>query len=54
MTEFLIKHNPIAAIGHVLMLFLAAIGRVSIFTYSILSEGFRPPYYPRQIGRMII
>ncbi len=54
MTEFLLKHNPLTAIGHVLMLFLASIGRVGIFTYHILSEGFRPPYYPRQIGRMMI
>ena len=54
MTEFLLKHNPLTAIGHVLMLFLASIGRVAIFTYNILSEGFRPPYYPRQIGRMMI
>ena len=54
MTEFLLKNNPVAAIGHVLMLCLASIGRVGIVTYHIISEGFRPPYYPRQIGRMII
>ena len=54
MSTSLLEKNPIAAVGHVLMLFLAAMGRVAIFTYHILIEGFRPPYYPRQIGRMII
>jgi phospholipid/cholesterol/gamma-HCH transport system permease protein len=50
----LIKSNPLATIGHVFMLFLAAIGRLVLFTWNILSQGFRGPYYPRQFGRMVI
>ena len=52
--EALIKHNPIATIGRVFLLFLGAIGRLALFTWAILAQGVRPPYYPKQIGRMII
>ena len=41
-------------IGHVFLLFLSAIGRLALFMWHIISEGLRPPYYPRQFGRMII
>lgn len=50
----LIRSNPLATIGHVVMLFFAAIGRLVLFTWNILAQGFRPPYYPSKIGRMII
>lgn len=50
----LLRSNPLATIGHVFMLFLASIGRLVLFTWHILSEGLRPPYYPRQLGRMVI
>lgn len=50
----LIHSNPLATVGRVLLLFMSAIGRVALFTYHIIAQGFRPPYYPRQIGRMII
>lgn len=46
--------NPLAAIGRVFLGFLAAIGRLSLFTWSGLSCAIRPPYYPRQILRMMI
>lgn len=46
--------NPLAKIGQVFMAFLASIGRLSLFTWQALSEGFRPPYYFRQIGRMMM
>lgn len=52
--DALIRHNPIATIGRVFLMFLTAIGRVAVFTFHVISEGIRPPYYPRQIGRMII
>lgn len=50
----IIRSNPLATIGHVIMLFFAAVGRLALFMWAILSQGFRPPYYPKQIGRMII
>ena len=50
----LVRNNPLATIGRVFLLFLAAIGRLVLFTGHILSEGFRGPYYFRQFGRMII
>lgn len=50
----LIRSNPLATVGHVMMLFMAAIGRLVLFTRGIIMEGIRPPYYPKQILRMII
>ncbi|MFZ4540218.1 MAG: MlaE family ABC transporter permease [Rickettsiales bacterium] len=50
----IIRHNPIAAVGRVFLLFLTAIGRLVLFSWSILAQGIRPPYYPKQILRMII
>lgn len=52
--SMLIRSNPLGTIGHVFLTFLSAIGRLVLFTWHILSEGFRGPYYPRQFGRMII
>jgi phospholipid/cholesterol/gamma-HCH transport system permease protein len=46
--------NPIARVGRVLIAFLAAAGRLSLFTWQALSSAFRPPYYPRQILRMML
>ncbi len=50
----IIRSNPLATIGHVVSLFLASVGRLVLFTGSIIAQGIRPPYYPKQIGRMII
>jgi hypothetical protein len=50
----LLRSNPVATIGHVFMLFLGAVGRLALFTSGIIAQGVRPPYYPKQIGRMII
>ncbi len=50
----IIRSNPLATIGHVLMLFLAAMGRLVLFTRDILIDGLRPPYYPQQFLRMVI
>ena len=52
--SILVQHNPVATIGRVFLSFLAGVGRLVLFTWNILSEGFRGPYYPRQFGRMII
>ncbi len=49
-----LKLNPVARVGHVFMLFLAAIGRLALFTSHIIGEGIRKPYYPRQFVRMMI
>ncbi len=46
--------NPIAAIGRVFMAFLAAVGRLALFTGHGLAAACRPPYYPRQVGRMML
>lgn len=50
----LAKDNIVATIGRVFMAFLASVGRLSMFIGQSLSSGFRPPYYLRQIGRMMI
>lgn len=50
----IIRSNPLATIGHVFMLFLSAVGRLALFTGGILAQGVRPPYYPKQIWRMVI
>ena len=52
--ELILRRNPIAAVGRVFLLFLRAIGRLALFTWNILSEGVRGPYYTRQFGRMIV
>lgn len=52
--ELILKHNPVATVGRVFLLFLSAIGRLALFTWNCLSEGVRAPYYPRQYLRMII
>lgn len=36
------------------MRFLASIGRLSLFTWQSVSAAFLPPYYGRQIGRMMV
>ena len=52
--ELILKRNPVAAVGRVFLLFLSAIGRLAIFTSTILSEGLRGPFYLRQFGRMVV
>jgi phospholipid/cholesterol/gamma-HCH transport system permease protein len=46
--------NPLAMIGRVFLRFLASVGRLGIFTGNALAAAFSPPYYPRQIGRMML
>ena len=46
--------NFLAPIGRVFLLFLAAIGRVALFTGSALINAWRPPYYPRIVLRQMI
>lgn len=48
------RNNPLARVGRVFLSFLSAIGRLAIFMVNVISHGLRPPYYPRQFGRMII
>ncbi len=49
MIEFLL-----APIGRVFLAFLAAIGRITIFTAKALSHCVRPPFYLRLIGQQMI
>jgi phospholipid/cholesterol/gamma-HCH transport system permease protein len=46
--------NFVAAIGRTFIAFLAAVGRLTIFTGTSLSHCIRPPFYPRLIWRQII
>lgn len=46
--------NPFQRIGRVFLGFLAAIGRLSIFTYNSIACVTRGPLYGRQIGRMML
>ncbi len=44
----------LAAIGRVLLGFLAATGRLSVFAATAASHAVRPPYFPRLIGRQML
>ena len=46
--------NLLAAIGRVFLNFLAATGRVAIFTGISVGHIFRPPFYPRLLLRQVI
>ena len=46
--------NPLAAIGRIFLRFLAATGRITIFTLQALSHCVRPPFFPRLILRQMI
>ena len=44
----------LAAIGAVVLGFLAAIGRATRFGIETVSHLFRPPYYPREVGHALL
>ncbi len=44
----------LAAIGAVVLGFLAAVGRVTQFGIETVSHLFRPPYYPREVGHALM
>ncbi len=44
----------LAAIGRVLLGFLATTGRLSVFAATAMSHAVRPPYYPRLIGQQML
>jgi phospholipid/cholesterol/gamma-HCH transport system permease protein len=44
----------LASVGRVFILFLQATGRLALFTAQGVSHCFRPPFYPRLIGRQLI
>lgn len=46
--------NPLATIGSTFLVFLAALGRLSLFTASAVGHCVRPPVYPRLIGRQLL
>jgi phospholipid/cholesterol/gamma-HCH transport system permease protein len=52
--EAIMKHNPVAAVGRVFLAFLTAIGRLVLFTTGVIGQGFQPPYYPKQLLRMVV
>ncbi len=54
MTTTATSPNPLARVGRVLIAFLSAVGRLTLFTWNGVSCAFRGPYYPRQILRMMI
>ena len=49
-----ILSRGLAGVGGVFLASLAAIGRLVLFTWNVISQGVRAPYYPRQYLRMII
>jgi phospholipid/cholesterol/gamma-HCH transport system permease protein len=44
----------LARVGHVVLLFLAASGRLALFAANALTHCFRPPFYPRLVLRQMI
>jgi phospholipid/cholesterol/gamma-HCH transport system permease protein len=44
----------LARVGRVFLAFLAAAGRLALFTLKALSHCLRPPFYPRLIARQMI
>src|SRR4051812_3563941 len=46
--------NPVQPIGHIILLFLATVGRLTTFMVSAVSHCLRPPYYPRMIVRQMM
>ena len=46
--------NFVAAVGRVFLNFLAATGRLAIFTGIGVSHIVRPPFYPRLLGRQLV
>lgn len=47
-------HTLLGPLGRAFMRFLRSIGRLAIFTWNGVSSAFVPPYYGRQIGRMMV
>lgn len=46
--------DSVARVGRVFLTFLSAIGRIALFSWNALSQGFRRPYYTRQCLRMFV
>ncbi len=46
--------NVLAPIGRATIHFLAAVGRLALFTATALGHCVRPPFYARQFGRQLI
>jgi len=46
--------NLLAAIGRVFLNFMAAIGRLTLFAWQGTIVAFSPPFYPKQIFRMMV
>ena len=46
--------NPLASIGRAFINFNNAVGRLAMFTALGIKAGLKPPYYPKQILRMMI
>lgn len=46
--------NPLAPIGRVFLRFLESLGRLALFTFAGLKAALSPPFYPKQIGRMML
>ncbi|HZB90819.1 MAG TPA: ABC transporter permease [Stellaceae bacterium] len=44
----------LARVGRVFLAFLAAAGRLALFTLNALSHCLRPPFYPRLVARQMI
>lgn len=46
--------NPLQIIGATFLAFLQATGRLALFAINATSHCFRPPFYPRLVGRQLL
>ena len=45
---------PVALIGELTLMLMAAIGRFSLFALNTLSHFFRPPFYPKELALALV
>ncbi|PRY25224.1 phospholipid/cholesterol/gamma-HCH transport system permease protein [Aliiruegeria haliotis] len=46
--------RPLAAIGRPVLAGLASVGRMALFTITVISHIFRPPWYPREFAHAVM
>ncbi len=46
--------TPVARLGRAVLLFLAMVGRIALFSASAVTHILRPPFYPREFGNALM
>ena len=46
--------SPLALLGHLTLLLVASVGRVSVFSAKAFSHVVRPPFYPRELANALL